>query len=160
MAYTPTTWVDGASGGTPITAAELNRMESGIVDGQNAANPTVDTLTGATAVGKSVMKAADAAAARTAIGAGTSNVKVGTGAGDALAGNTALLKVGTTATTAKAGDYVPAWADVTGKSTIPAATAAGTRAQLDAGTDTTVRAFSAKDIAEFVAAQIAAIPEA
>lgn len=37
-----------------------------------------------------------------------------------------------------------------------AKTPAGTRAQLDAGTDTTVRAFSAKDIAEFVAAQIAA----
>ena len=90
--------------------------------------PTADTLSGATAVGKSVIKAADAAAARTAIGAGTSNVKVGTGAGDALAGNTS----------------------------IPSATPSGTRAQLDAGTDTTVRAFSAKDIAEFVAAQIAA----
>ncbi len=37
-----------------------------------------------------------------------------------------------------------------------AKTPAGTRAQLDAGTDTTVRAFSAKDIADYVAAQIAA----
>lgn len=33
---------------------------------------------------------------------------------------------------------------------------AGTREQLDAGTDTTARAFTAKDLKEFVAAQIAA----
>ena len=103
------------------------------------AAPTADTLSGATTVGKNVIKAADAAAARTAIGAGTSN-----------------LAIGTTASTAKAGNYAPAWGDVTGKPTIPSATASGTRAQLDAGTDTTVRAFSAKDIAEYVAAQIAA----
>lgn len=49
--------------------------------------PTVDTLSGATAVGKDVMKAADAAAARTAIGAGTSNLVIGTGATQAKAGN-------------------------------------------------------------------------
>ena len=48
---------------------------------------TVDNLGGAGAVGKTVMKAADAAAARTAIGAGTSNLKVGTAATDAKAGN-------------------------------------------------------------------------
>lgn len=62
--------------------------------------------------------------------------------------------VGTTATTAKAGNYVPAWADVTGKPTIPAAVAAGTAAQLTAGTDTVQRTWSAKDLAEFVAAQV------
>lgn len=39
--------------------------------------------------------------------------------------------------------------------TIPA----GTRAQLNAGTDTTVRAFSAKDIADYVAAKIAELAE-
>ncbi|APU92091.1 hypothetical protein SEA_YEEZY_13 [Gordonia phage Yeezy] len=27
MAYTPKTWANGAGGGTPITAAELNRIE-------------------------------------------------------------------------------------------------------------------------------------
>lgn len=48
---------------------------------------TVDNLGGASAVGKTVMKAVDAAAARTAIGAGTSNLKIGTGATDAKAGN-------------------------------------------------------------------------
>lgn len=48
---------------------------------------TVDNLGGASAVGKAVMKAVDAAAARTAIGAGTSNLKVGTAATDAKAGN-------------------------------------------------------------------------
>lgn len=48
---------------------------------------TVDNLGGAGTVGKTVMKAGDAAAARTAIGAGTSNLKVGTAATDAKAGN-------------------------------------------------------------------------
>lgn len=28
--YTPTTWKDGQSGGTPINAASLNNMEAGI----------------------------------------------------------------------------------------------------------------------------------
>lgn len=51
------------------------------------AAPTADTLSGATTVGKAVMKAADAAAGRTAIGAGTSSVVVGTGATQAAAGN-------------------------------------------------------------------------
>lgn len=30
MAYMPTTWKDGADGGTPITAARLNKAEQGI----------------------------------------------------------------------------------------------------------------------------------
>ena len=64
--------------------------------------------------------------------------------------------VGTTATTAAAGNHKHSYNDLNDKPTIPSATAAGTRAQLDAGTDTTVRAFSAKDLHEFVAAQIAA----
>lgn len=64
------------------------------------AAPTVDTLSGATATGRSVMKAASTAAARTAIGAGTSD-----------------LAVGPLVTDAKAGNYVPAWADVSGKPT-------------------------------------------
>lgn len=48
---------------------------------------TAEDITDATAVGKSVIKAADAAAARQAIGAGTSNLKVGATAADAKAGN-------------------------------------------------------------------------
>lgn len=32
MAFSPKTWVDGAGGGTPITAAELNRLEQAIAD--------------------------------------------------------------------------------------------------------------------------------
>lgn len=54
---------------------------------EGGAAPTVDNLAGATTVGKSVMKAADGAAARTAIGAGTSSLVVGTGATQAKAGN-------------------------------------------------------------------------
>lgn len=40
-----------------------------------------------------------------------------------------------------------------------AKTPAGTREHLDAGTDTTVRAFSAKDINDYVAAKIAELAE-
>jgi hypothetical protein len=59
--------------------------------------PTSADISDATATGKGLLTAADAAAARTAIGAGTSN-----------------LVIGTTSTTAKAGDYAPAISDVTG----------------------------------------------
>ena len=32
MAFEPKIWVDGTEGGTPITAAELNRIENGIAN--------------------------------------------------------------------------------------------------------------------------------
>ena len=57
-------------------------------------------ISNSTTVGRSVLTAADAAAARTAIGAGTSS-----------------LALGTTASTAKAGDYQPTWTQVTSKPT-------------------------------------------
>lgn len=57
---------EGESGGTSVTSAQI---------------------TDATAVGKSVLTATDAAAARTAIGAGTSNLALGTTASTAAAGN-------------------------------------------------------------------------
>ena len=44
MAFTKKTWADGADGGTPITADELDRMEQGIADGQNEAQVTWATL--------------------------------------------------------------------------------------------------------------------
>ena len=56
-----------------------------------------DDITDATATGKSVLRATDAAAARSAIGAGTSN-----------------LALGSTGTTAKAGNWFPSFAEVTG----------------------------------------------
>lgn len=127
MAYTKQEWKDGAEGETPINAERLNHMESGIADGQNVAAPTADTLSGATAVGKSVMKAVDAAAARSAIGAGTSNVKIGTGAGDALKGDTAIP-------------------------TIPATMSAS---EAEAGTATTQRTISAKVLHDLIAKMIA-----
>ena len=46
MAYEIQTWVDGADGGTPISAERLNHMEAGIADGQNASTPTWETLEG------------------------------------------------------------------------------------------------------------------
>lgn len=42
MAYTPFTWANGASGGTPITAERLNAIEQGIA----ASSVTVDASVG------------------------------------------------------------------------------------------------------------------
>src|SRR5690606_38770395 len=41
MPYTPLEWKDGPQGGTPITAAALNRIEQGIVD----AHAVIDAAT-------------------------------------------------------------------------------------------------------------------
>ena len=44
--YTKKTWYDGSEGGTPITAAELNRVETGIDDvvtQSNADKTNIDT---------------------------------------------------------------------------------------------------------------------
>lgn len=128
----------------PITIADIKKrampigkiravvqyLEENPPGGGGTAPVTTADITDASAVGRNVLKAADAAAARTAIGAGTSNLKIGTAAADALAGNTV----------------------------IPAASAQGTAAQLEAGTDTTLRLFSAKMIHDEIARQIAAIP--
>ncbi len=38
ISYTPTTWADGADGGTPITAARLNNIESGVTNATKQAN--------------------------------------------------------------------------------------------------------------------------
>ena len=36
MVFVPKTWQDGSGGGTPITAAELNRIEAGIAEAHEA----------------------------------------------------------------------------------------------------------------------------
>ncbi|MNW38166.1 hypothetical protein D3C74_152250 [compost metagenome] len=114
-----------------ITAASMASARATLNLGTLAQADTVTAskIEDATATGRSMLTAADAAAARTAIGAGTSNLALGTTASTALAGNTP----------------------------IPAAPAVGTAAMLEAGTDTTVRVFSAKTIHDEIARQIAAI---
>ncbi|AKU42458.1 capsid decoration protein [Mycobacterium phage Simpliphy] len=90
MAYTPKTWADGVDGGTPITAAELNRMEAGIEGATETAEDhthTASEISDATSVGRSVLTATDAATARTAIGAGTSSLQLGTSGTTAAAGD-------------------------------------------------------------------------
>lgn len=104
-------------------ATDINYNFSVVESGGEGAVTSTD-ITDATAIGRSVLTAADAAAARASIGAGTSNLTLGTTASTALAGNTALLTIGTTATTAKAGNYQPTWAQVTGKPTTFAPVAA------------------------------------
>lgn len=90
-------------------------------------------ISDSTAVGRSVITAADASAARSAIGAGTSNIVVGTGAGDA-----------------KAGNYQPAAANIsdstaTGRSVLTAADQATARSAIGAGTSSIVVGSGAGD---------------
>lgn len=98
----------------------INEIKAGVEAGGNI---TADAITDATAVGKSVLKAANAGAARTAIGAGTSN-----------------LVVGTAATDAKAGNYIPTWGEVSGKPVVIASGAdqAAARTSIGAGTSSLI----------------------
>lgn len=44
VSFARKTWKDGSSGGTPITAAELNRLEKGVTDLTNAVNGLRDSV--------------------------------------------------------------------------------------------------------------------
>lgn len=53
VSFTKKTWADGSSGGTPITASELNRMEQGIkdcADGVNNLGDSISLITAGVAV--------------------------------------------------------------------------------------------------------------
>lgn len=78
--------------------------------------PTVAQISNASTLGRTLMQAADAAAARTAIGAGTGNSN---------------LVIGTTSTTAKAGDYTPPTASTTVQGVVELATTAETQTGAD-----------------------------
>lgn len=152
MAFVPRDdWKNLPDTSTPIKAEDMIRIEAGIAAAHDAVEALPAPLTLGTTAG-------------TALAGNTALLKLGTTATTALKGDTPLLKVGTTATDAKAGDYQPTYASLPDKPTIPAAPAAGTAAQLAAGTDTTVRTWSAKVLADEidarVAAAIAAIPPA
>ena len=49
VSFARKTWKDGSSGGTPITAAELNRLEKGVGDLTNAVNGLRDSVSRAVA---------------------------------------------------------------------------------------------------------------
>lgn len=178
----------GTAADAAATTAALNAKEPSIAPGQagqyfdgtktwqpfpTGGAVTADSITDATATGKSVIRATDAATARAAIGAGTSNLAVGTTSGTAKAGDyqptaanisdatatgrsvvtatdaaaarsaigagVSNLAIGTTSTTAKAGDYQPAAANIsdataTGRSVLTAASATAARTAIGAGT--------------------------
>lgn len=137
MAYAKQTWTNDDPA-TPVSGPRLTHMEKGIEDAHTA----IDALPAPLALG--------ATASTAAAGNHTHTIANVSGLQAALdAKGTSNLALGTTATTALKGDTV-----------IPAAAAAGSAAQLAAGTDTAQRTWSAKMIADYVAAQIAAIPPA
>lgn len=74
MPYSEQTWNDGEAGGTPVSAARLTHMETGIGDALEAASNLSDIP--------------DDSTARTNLGLGDSaTLDVGTGSGDVAAGN-------------------------------------------------------------------------
>lgn len=118
MAYPTNAQIDAA---VPVDGTPSRALTNAVLRAL-AAGPAASNITDASEVGRSVLTAADAAAARTAIGAGTSS-----------------LTVGTTATTAKAGNYQPTAADIsdataTGRSVLTATDAAAARTAIGAGT--------------------------
>lgn len=64
---------DGSTYPTPVVIVDADGNPVDVGAGQAVEAPTADTLSGATATGRSIMKATDAATARKAIGAGTSS---------------------------------------------------------------------------------------
>jgi hypothetical protein len=88
----------------PIVKA-VNDLVDEVADAGGGPAATVDTLNGATTVGKAVMKATDQAAARSAIGAGTGNssLAIGSTASTAAAGNHAHTATQVTATAVAGG---------------------------------------------------------
>ena len=80
-----------ADGWQPLAAPTLaddGTLVQALIKGASSAGEvTSEDITDATTVGRSVLTAADEAAARTAIGAGTSSLAIGTGATEAKAGN-------------------------------------------------------------------------
>ena len=75
---------------TPEGQADLQTVLDDLSSGTGQVPPHTHPaaqISNATAVGRSVLTAADAAAARSAIGAGTSNLALGTSASTAAVGN-------------------------------------------------------------------------
>lgn len=56
VSFTKKTWADGSSGGTPITASELNRMEQGIKDCADGVNGLGDSISHTTSSNWDVFK--------------------------------------------------------------------------------------------------------
>lgn len=86
----------GSGGSSSVAWADITGKPSTFAPA--AHTHTAGQISDASTVGKSVMTAADAAAARTAIGAGTSNLALGTTASTAAAGNHAHAASAVTAT--------------------------------------------------------------
>lgn len=80
-----TTSTTAMAGNKTFTAAEVGAAPA-------SHTHTAANISDSTTVGRSVITAADAAAARTAIGAGTSNLAIGTTASTAMAGNKTFTK--------------------------------------------------------------------
>ncbi|MEK5378085.1 head fiber protein [Paenibacillus sp. FSL P2-0173] len=133
-------YIEGENGELSLVGKN-NPLPVAGLSGGGGGSVTVDSITDASDIGKTVLKAADASAARTAIGAGTSNLKVGSGAGDA-----------------KAGNYAPAVADISGatalgKQLMAVADAAAARSAIGAGTPVSAATTTANGTVKQAAAQ-------
>lgn len=138
-----------------ITAAGLKAVAD--TKANTSHTHTASQISDATATGRSVLQATDAAAARTAIGAGTSSLVIGTAAGTAAEGNRAasltaigMVELATTAET------------TTGTDTARAVTPAGVKAVADtkAALAHTHTAANVTDFTSAVDARIALVVDA
>lgn len=118
--YNPTNWENSPSTATPTSAANFNKIETALV----ALAAAVNALESAGVSWEDILdKPGTFPAAAPEWGAITGKP------------STFAPTIGTTATTAKAGNYQPAWADVTGKPTIPSVAGLAKQEDLDAALD-------------------------
>lgn len=95
---------------------------------------TAANITDATAIGRTVLTSADAAAVRTAIGAGTSSLVLGTAAGTAAAGNDSRLSDARTPTAHTHASAEISDSTVIGRTVLTSVDAAAVRTAIGAGT--------------------------
>lgn len=174
--YTPTHWENKPSTKTPISAENLNNIETGIqaaAEASAAASQGVADLRETKAEKADVATKADLATKVDLKGEASKNTVYGisnggslymypTGISTTASGSLVMrqsdgsIRVGEPSADDRAATkkYVD-----TKLAALPAAPPTGTRAMLDEGTDTTPRLFSAKDIADYVTAKIAELAQ-
>lgn len=169
MAYQKNpTWKDKPSEDTPITAAALNRIEDGIEAAAETADAAatlpigISDVTGLQSELNSKLESpigiSDVTGLQSGLDGKASTAALGQKADEsALTAHTgnAAIHVPTTGTTGHVLKKTSNGAEFSAETNTTYQT--GTLAQLEAGTDTTGRLWSAKDIADYVAAKISEI---
>lgn len=168
--YTPTHWENAPSKKTPVSAENLNNIETGIQSAKEASaaatqgvadlrETKADAATVTTALAGKV-NAVPETQKNKIYGTGTDGKQVvynyvASGAdANSVAARSSSGNIMVSETPAADGHATSKKYVDTKLAALPAAPPTGTRAMLNEGTDTTPRLFAAKDIADYVAAKI------